>query len=1065
MGFFWLLFESEIMSSTIATKNASYLAISALLMGCGSGGGGSGSAESSGGGSGANSAGKRGLLTAPGLLTPIIPPVIKPEVKPDKPQPPVVDPVIPPVIDPIIPPVVDPVIPPVVDPVIPPVVDPVIPPVVGPVIPPVVDPVIPPVAGPVIPRPKERLNIPDITVPPGSTFNIDDAYKVKQAHANGFTGKGVKIGIVDGDFNASHSELARFTDKTFYFKGSGNGSDHGAVVAEILGGSTSGVAPQVEMIGAAASYKLTDDVKKSGAATNLGMQDEGILLISKMFTDMAEKDVRIINISLGNGDISTAPKFIFKNWDFVAPPKEGQDLLYVFASGNARKGNPAQANPTINAGRPYWSPELEERWLTVTSVNAIDHPTNGKAGEISQYANRCGVAQNWCLAAPGDFESKVSGKREYGTSFAAPAVSGAAALVQEAYPWMNASSLRQTILSTATRHEDRATYGWGVLDTSKAVKGPSLFDTRLTLAGDFIADLGIDDKAYTFSNDISGNAGLLKKGSGSLTLSGANTYTGENHVQKGRLNITGSVHGGVKVDSSATLRADNGKIGGNVQNSGTMTVAGEGMEIAGNYAVEAGATLNKEIGAALTIGGTATLDESHLVMHSRTGQAASFVTAQGTKDTILQANGGVIGMFEGAYFAGKDSNIALLNTGFDYTKNQVDLTIQRKNMRDMAEQSFGGDATRMNSAENLEQAMQVADAQAEVGNIEGVAATFMSAAAELQNTTSAKVADVIDSLSGQIHGSAQALTFQQSQTVNRDLSNRLAQLGNKADTTAKSGLWTSVIGSSGKLAQDGFAGANTSLAGGQFGVDTHLNEKTVIGAALAYSNSTANFNRFGGQSKSQSVGVSVYGRQAFEMGSSDAYVSGRGGIATIDSRVTRNVMMGSASDTLNALHNDKVISAYLETGFDHTLSGNVSMTPFAGVSYDRVNRGGFTESGSAFGLTAKNQSYQQIASTLGVRANSTFTSFAGQSYVQMYAAWQHAFGSGKLDFNASYTGAPTTRFEVKGIGMARNTGWIGIGMSTKVTKRLSWFANYDLQFAQSRGLNNMASAGIRVHLD
>ena len=913
------------------------------------------------------------------------------------------------------------------------------------VITPVIEPVTNPDVGTVTQPEQPKKPVQPVKPQKSNTFNTDDPFRVKQAHAKGLTGKGVKVGIVDGDFNSSNAELVGLTDKTYYHNGGkGNGNQHGAVVAEILGGRTSGVAPHVEMIGAAAGL---DEPQKRSTVTR------------KMFADLAAKDVRIVNISLGSGDIAKGPKDPTEKWSYVGMPNNGEDLLFVFAAGNSN-----QANPTVNAGLPHWSPELQERWLAVTSVNAIDS-VYGQAGEFSEGVNRCGVAQNWCLAAPGDFQSKVAGKRIDGTSFSAPAVSAAAALVQQAYPWMNASTLRQTILSTATRKEDRATYGWGVLDASKAVNGPSLFDTKLTLGGNFIADLGTDGSAYTFSNDIAGNAGLLKNGQGSLTLSGANTYTGQNHVEYGELNITGSVRAGVKVESFATLRADNGKIGGNVDNSGTMTVAGKGMTIAGNYAVEAGATLNKEIGAPLTIGGTATLDESHLVMHPRSGQTTSFITAQGTKDTILQAKGGVTGTFEDASFAGKDNNIALLNTGFDYTKNQVDLTIQRKNVRSMAEQSFGGDATRMNAAENLEQAMQVADTLVATGNTEGTQASFLRAAAELQNTTTSNVADVIDSLSGQIHGSAQALTFQQSQAVNRDLSNRLAQFGNNTGTAAKHGLWTSVIGSSGKLAQDGFAGANTSLAGGQFGVDTHLNEKTVIGAALAYSDSTANFNRFGGQSKSQSVGVSMYGRHAFAVGSTDAYVSGRGGIATVDSRVKRSVMMGSTTDQSEARHTDKVLSAYLETGFDQALSGNISMTPFVGVSYDRVNRGSFTESGSAFGLTARDQSYQQVASTLGLRANSTFTSFAGKSDVQMYAAWQHAFGNGKLDFAANYTGAPTTGFQVKGIGMARNTGWIGIGVATDVTKRLGWFANYDAQFGQAGKLNNVVSAGVRVHLD
>ncbi|MBC7489399.1 MAG: S8 family serine peptidase [Glaciimonas sp.] len=197
------------------------------------------------------------------------------------------------------------------------------------------------------------------------------------------------------------------------------------------------------------------------------------------------------------------------------------------------------------------------------------------------------------LGSSGDFQSKVAGRRMEGTSFSAPVVSAAAALVKQAYPWMNAIALRQTILSTTKPNEDRNTYGWGVLDISKAVQGPALFDKQLTLGGNFIADLGIDKNAYTFNNDIAGNTDLLKTGTGSLTLSGTNTYTGDNQVEYGELNITGSVRAGVVVESFATLRADNGKIGDNINNSGTLIAAGKGMAIAGHDPIELGATMRK----------------------------------------------------------------------------------------------------------------------------------------------------------------------------------------------------------------------------------------------------------------------------------------------------------------------------------------------------------------------------------------------------------------------------------------------------------------------------------------
>lgn len=54
--------------------------------------------------------------------------------------------------------------------------------------------------------------------------------------------------------------------------------------------------------------------------------------------------------------------------------------------------------------------------------------------------------------------------------------------------------------------------------------------------------------------------------------------------------------------------------------------------------------------------------------------------------------------------------------------------------------------------------------------------------------------DELDKLSGHIYGSAQALTFQHSQTINKDLSNRLVMLGTLDNVGDNAGLWITGIG-------------------------------------------------------------------------------------------------------------------------------------------------------------------------------------------------------------------------------------------------------------------------------
>jgi len=71
------------------------------------------------------------------------------------------------------------------------------------------------------------------------------------------------------------------------------------------------------------------------------------------------------------------------------------------------------------------------------------------------------------------------------------------------------------------------------------------------------------------------NGQLTKEGTGSLTLSGANTYSGVTTINAGTLVINGSLAGGVQVNAGAALKGS-GTIGG------TVTVAPGGLVAPGN---------------------------------------------------------------------------------------------------------------------------------------------------------------------------------------------------------------------------------------------------------------------------------------------------------------------------------------------------------------------------------------------------------------------------------------------------------------------------------------------------
>ena len=407
----------------------------------------------------------------------------------------------------------------------------------------------------------------------------------------------------------------------------------------------------------------------------------------------------------------------------------------------------------------------------------------------------------------------------------------------------------------------------------------------------------------------------------------------------------------------------------------------------------------------------------------------------------------------------------MLNAKINQNDNAVSAEVSRKNVLDYVEKISESDEMQKNTAQNLETAFQNLDQSIENGTA-GNVAQFERKAATLQALTSSNRAAVLDSLSGQIYASAQALTFQHSQTVNKDLSNRLVMLGTLDNVGDKFGLWISGFGANGTLKQDGYGKGDTKVAGGQVGVDKQFGENLILGTALSYSKADVKFDRYGGKSDANNFGVSLYGR----LGNKDVpfYLQGRLGIGFVDSDVERDIILSSNDYTRAKInHNDKVYSGYLETGYDiKNSNGDFVVTPFVGLTHDTVVRGSFSEEKSQFGLTADKKNYNQTSALLGVRVGKAVNWNGGsKTTFQGYVTHQRAFNDQDLSFDARYTGLPGATFKVKGIGLAKNKTWAGVGALTEVNSKFGWYVNYDgsVDSGKGKGNNNVFTTGLRFN--
>ena len=96
----------------------------------------------------------------------------------------------------------------------------------------------------------------------------------------------------------------------------------------------------------------------------------------------------------------------------------------------------------------------------------------------------------------------------------------------------------------------------------------------------------------TYAGVMSGSGGLVKDGSGTVTISKVNTYIGDTNINAGGLILTGSTTSNTSIAAGANLQGS-GVINGSVSNSGTIapsfTGAATNFTVNGNYVGNNGA--------------------------------------------------------------------------------------------------------------------------------------------------------------------------------------------------------------------------------------------------------------------------------------------------------------------------------------------------------------------------------------------------------------------------------------------------------------------------------------------
>lgn len=269
--------------------------------------------------------------------------------------------------------------------------------------------------------------------------------KANEASRSGYTGKGVKVAVVDTGISGSHPDLhvsggVSFVDGVKALK---DDNGHGTHVAGIIAGMDNtigvlGVAPGVELY----SIKALD-------ASGVGNQTDVVAGIEWAI----EHDIDIINLSITTFTDSLALKKIIQQ-------ASDKGILVTAASGNDETG----------AGQPAGTDiAYPARYNEVIGVGAI---TQDMKRALFSY-----IGPSLEFTAPGEriystYVTKSGTTDGYaymsGTSMATPYVTGVMALYKEAFPDMSTQQLRsfgqEHALDLGKEGKDDQ-YGYGVIQS------------------------------------------------------------------------------------------------------------------------------------------------------------------------------------------------------------------------------------------------------------------------------------------------------------------------------------------------------------------------------------------------------------------------------------------------------------------------------------------------------------------------------------------------------------------------------------------------------------------------